>query len=274
MSSSEAQRQQALLQALWRSSAAAGFAEQGDRLQRGLAAYRGNAGAIAERSLAASHPTVQDLLGDEDFAALARELWRHQPPERGDLAEWGAALPTHIESHAQLQTWPYLADCARLDWAVHRCERAADAEADHASLALLGTDDPAALTLQLMPGLSVLNSPWPLADIHAAHHAGGAARAQALAAARTAIAEGAGQSVVVWRSGWRAQVLPVRPAEAAWMQTLQSGATLAAALHSHQTGTSPDTFDFSTWLPAALSHGWFWRVARTHAIAPSPDHPA
>ena len=47
------------------------------------------------------------------------------------------ALPEWLAGHEALAAWPYLADCARLDLALHRCERAADAVFDAASLARL-----------------------------------------------------------------------------------------------------------------------------------------
>jgi hypothetical protein len=116
----EQRRQQALLQALWQPQQQHGsltdwLRAPGTALtQRGLQAYAANAGASAERALAASFPTVQALVGDEAFAGLARACWRALPPERGDLACFGAALPGFIEADTLLADVPYLADCARL----------------------------------------------------------------------------------------------------------------------------------------------------------------
>jgi len=84
----EAARQRALLGALYGPAdggrdavalAAAGCAESGERALRGLAAYRGNAAALAERTLGAAHPTLAALVGPEGLAALARGLWRAAP---------------------------------------------------------------------------------------------------------------------------------------------------------------------------------------------------
>ena len=126
----EALRQQQLLRALWRCGNAPALnlwlRESSERAGHALAAYRGNAAAIAECALAAAYPTVQQLLGDESFAQLARALWHHAPPQCGDLACWGDALPGWIEGDAQLAGEPYLADVARVDWAVHAIEQAAD----------------------------------------------------------------------------------------------------------------------------------------------------
>jgi hypothetical protein len=84
--------------------------------RRGLQAYQANAGALAERALAAAFPTVAQLLGDESFAAWRAPSGRPTRPRQGDMATWGAAARLH-RGGPQLAGEPYLADVARLDWA-------------------------------------------------------------------------------------------------------------------------------------------------------------
>lgn len=242
----EALRQQALLAAL-----AAPRAEAG--APPGLRAYRANAHASARRALATACPTLAALLGEEDFAALAREFWHAHPPLRGDLGEWGDALPGWIAGHAGLAAWPYLADCARLDLALHRCERAADAVLVAQSLELLGSADPARLVIGLMPGVAAIASAWPVASIHAAHAPG--ADEAAFDAARELLRAGVGEAVVVARAGWRGAVQRVPADWAAFMQSLAGGATLAQALDAAGAG-----LDFAAWLAAALRQHWLERL--------------
>jgi hypothetical protein len=255
----EAQRQQALVAALLRGPQAAepaalGLTEDAGRAAEGLAAYRANAAAVAERALTAAFATLRALLGADDFRQLAREHWRAEPPARGDLGEWGAALPDWIAAHPGLADWPYLADVARLDLALHRCERAADGAFDPASLALLESADPAALRLVPMPGCALVQSAWPIAAIHAAHRAD--ADDAAFDHARAAIDARRAESVLVARSGWRAAVHPLAPADAGFFAALLADADLAAALDAAGEG-----FDFAAWLARALGNGWVERVA-------------
>lgn len=260
----EADRQRALLAALLARDAPppSGLREQGGRALRGLGAYRANAAAIAERALAAAHPTVAAMLGAEDFAALARALWRASPPMRGDLAQWGGALPAFIEAERDLDPWPWLADCARLDALVAACEAAADATTERETLALLATEDPAALQLRLRPGVQVLASAWPLATLHEAHH--GRAGDDGMAGVREALAAGRGECVVVARDGWRARVGTLDAPVFAWMQALLCGASLADALQA-----AGSDFSFDTWLVQALQQGWLWRAERRPAETPT-----
>lgn len=220
----------------------------------GLHAYRAHAHAAAERALAAACPTVGALLGPEDFARLAREFWHAHPPLRGDLGEWGDALPAWIEAHPGLAEWPYLADCARLDLALHRCERAADASPDPASLALLAATEPARLHLRALPGVAVITSRWPLASIHAAHTDGDE---RLFDRARDRLRAGEGEAVVVARAGWRGAVHAVDAAGAAFLQAVLDGADLAHALDA-----AGDGFDFAGWLAHALRGRWLKDAVR------------
>jgi hypothetical protein len=248
----ESQRQRGLLSALLESRAAPGLpglVESGERAVRGLAAYRANAAAVAERALASACPTVQELLGHEDFARLAVQFWRAHPPLRGDLGEWGDALPEFLETHGAFDAWPYLADMARLDFARHHCERAEDAAFDGTSLGRLADTDPAQLVLRTMPGTALLVSRWPVATLHAAHAEGSDA---AFAQARSALQADRSETVVVARRGWRVAVTPLEGEDAsAFMHAVMAGSDLAQALV--RAGAD---FDFGAWLALALQHGW------------------
>ena len=254
----EAQRQQALLAVLGAhtvNAAGIGLAEQGERALAGLQIYRSNAWALAERALAAALPTVRALLGPADFKRMACEHWNDQPPQRGDIGVWGEGLPAWLRAHKELVQWPYLADCAQLDWLKHVCERAADADFEAASLALLESTDPARLKLVLKPGTAVLSSAWPVASIFEAHHP----EALGFEAARDAIAQRRGEAVLVARRGWRARVHRIDAPTLGWTNHLLGGMTLSEALE--RAGAA---FDLSAWLARALREEWLQGVRAVH----------
>lgn len=195
---------------------------------RGLAAYRGNLVALSAQALAGPFGRLRDALGEAEFAALAWTFWRAHPPERGDLGEWGGALAGFLVERAGEASG--LPDLARLGWALHRAERAADAELDAGSLALLGSAPPEALWLQLRPGVALL-------------------------------AQTSGP-VLVWRQGWRGLSQPLPGAEAAFMRALLGGMSVAEALAVAEVkGCGDETdFDFGAWLQAALRNTWLQGV--------------
>ena len=254
----EAQRQQALIAALdgvESDGQALRLREAGARLTRGLDAYRSNAAATADRALALIYPTLRTMVGTDDFCQLAQAFWRSRPPQRGDLGEWGEDFPRWLSTDPRLLGWPYLADCGRLDWALHCNERAADASLDAGSLALLASHDPARLVLQLMPGVAVLRSAWPIVTIHAAHQLAADASGPAFEAVRLALAAPQAECAFVAREGWRGVVHRLDGGGATWTDSLLAGVDLDTALTQAGSG-----FDFAAWLARALRGSWLRAV--------------
>lgn len=216
--------QQAMVDALLgRGEAPAGLL-RGDR---GLAAYRGNLRALSAQALAVPFVRLREELGESEFASLAWTFWRTHPPACGDLGQWGSALEGFLVERAGEDSG--LPDIARLDWALHQAERAADAELDAGSLTLLGTTPAEALWLQLRPGVALLTqSDGP---------------------------------VLVWRQGWRGTWQSVSTGEVVFTQALLDGVNLAEALVK---GSSAEAdFDFSAWLQASLQNAWLQAVRST-----------
>lgn len=124
----ETARQGAVLRALftpesdWPPPRLMGLRGSDERRKAGLSAYRTNALAHAARALRIQFPTVADLLGDAAFQALCTRYWYGWPPTRGDLAWLGETLPECLEQQDELKCQPWLADCARLDWACWRVQ--------------------------------------------------------------------------------------------------------------------------------------------------------
>ncbi len=257
----EALRQQMLLRALWqdaRPGVLAGWTRDGEAFARGLQVYRANAGALAERALAAACPTLQQLLGEESFAAMARAFWYRHAPLSGDIAQWGHELPAFIAEAQQLASEPYMADLARLEWAVQRAQTAADAAGGVAGLdALAGADAPRCV-LQARPGTALLESLHPVVSIWQAHRDTGAGRFER---ARQALAEQRSETALVWREGWVVRVAAVPAAEQAFTRAVLQMQPLGAALE-----TAGAAFDFAGWLVQALQRGWLARVADPGAV--------
>lgn len=227
-------------------------------VQRGLQAYRANASALAQRALLAAYPVLQQLLGEESFAMLARDLWAAHPPERGDLAQWGAALASYMTNAPALadliSDHPYLPDVARLEWALHSVATAADALPDTASFALLASQPPEALRLRLAPGTHLLESAYPIIAIWQAH-----AASHDLGEATRLLADGRGQTALVWRQGYAPRANAVGVGEAALLRSVLAqgnvGASVAAAL------AVESAFDLSAWLASAVQSGLLLGVA-------------
>jgi len=254
----EAARQQALLAALLAAhpdglpSGAKGPQGRSVEPLAGLRAYRANAQAVAERSLAAAYPVLARLVGDEAMAALARDLWRIDKPVKGDLAWFGAGLAewlAGIEAFAEL---PYLPDVARLEWIVHRAQMAADPSDAPPDLQPLA-GDPDALRVRFTPGSAAIASAWPVLRLWRAHQTNEDAEPD-LAEVRAALAAREGDIAWIWRRGLRVDVAALSAGEHELHRRLLTGEALGPVL-SATLGEHPD-FSFEHWLTRALREGW------------------
>jgi Putative DNA-binding domain len=233
---------------------------------RGLKAYQSNGHMLAERALLAAYPVVACMLGAASFADLARALWHAHPSERGDLAQWGDALADFMAESPQLADVPYVPDVARLEWALHQCATAADAQADLPSLALLTDTDPDALTLRLAPGCAVLPSRYPTVACVLAHAPCGQSSPHSTSSSSTPTPEALAdlaqrlqarqaQTAMVWRAGYKPQTRAALVGEADFVSTLLAGHSVGAAL------SSAPSLDVSHWLSTAVHEGLLLGVA-------------
>ncbi|MDP2817479.1 MAG: DNA-binding domain-containing protein [Polaromonas sp.] len=252
-----AAQQQALLQALVRPRHADAMktiaahvhltgADSQKRIDRGLQAYRSNGHALAQRVLAAAYPVVAALIGAESFDGLSRHFWQSVPPARGDMAQWGEAFAGFIESLVDLACEePYLGDVARVEWALHVAATEADGRGDRGSLGLLQSADPAALTLALCPGARAVPSVFPVVSIVLAH----AGETLSLQHAGERLRERVAETALVWRQGLKPALRQAQSGEAAFIDALLQGRSLAGAL------SAAPGFDLTPWLAPAVHTG-------------------
>ncbi len=212
---------------------------------RGLAAYRANAQASAQRALAAAYPVMAQMIGEENFAFLARDFLHQHPPCCGDLALWGEPLAAFVAQVPQLADMPFLADVAQVEWALHACASAADRVQDAASFAALAEHDAKAQRFKLAPAAGVFASDYPATSIILAHQGEGA-----LEDAFDLLQQGVAESALVWREGFAPRLRVLRADEQSFVNALLSGQHLGAALD-----VAHLDFDFSAWLATSVQNG-------------------
>lgn len=173
-------------------------------------------------ALATIFPTVQAIVGEAFFGTMAAGYVLQDLPGQPVLAEYGANFPAHVSRYGPAATLPYLADIARLDWALNL--------AYHAPMEpRLGASDlaglPAERLFELKPGLAagsiLVRSPWPIDRIwHAA---------QPGAALGTVSLEEGPASVLVLSRPDDAVFVSLEPSEAVFVEALSEGASLGEA---------------------------------------------
>lgn len=190
-----------------------------------VAVYANNTLFNRADALADAFPTVLQLVGDDFFGAMARAYARCTPSRSGDLHRYGATFADFIAQFAPAQDLPYLPDCARLDWLLHRAYYADNAPPfDFQRLASLAAQDETALRFRPHPATGTITSHWPIWRIWQAH------REQD--AAFPALDDG-GDACLVWRRpDNRPSAQALNRSEWAFTASLLAGATLDTALQA------------------------------------------
>jgi hypothetical protein len=137
-----------------------------------LAVYRNNARETFHKTLAVTYPVVRRLVGDLCFRGLARSYQRDFPSRSGDLARYGAELPTLLEVCYRDTGFAYLADVARLEWACVEVDAAADSSPFAlVDLARVPPAECPALRFALRSTVRLVSSRFPIFTIWESHRA-------------------------------------------------------------------------------------------------------
>jgi hypothetical protein len=91
-----------------------------------LAIYRNTCLGALTGALALSFPAVRRLVGSGFFETAAQEFIRTHPPTSACLNDYGQQFAAFLAQFPQAAQLTYLADVARLEWAVNRALHAPD----------------------------------------------------------------------------------------------------------------------------------------------------
>ena len=118
-------------------------------------------------------PVVCRLVDERFFAYAANAFVRRHPPAGPCLFEYGAAFPGFLADFPPCRPLAYLADVARLEWALAEAAHADDAPAlAPGDLSAVAAEDTPRLRLRLHPALVLVESPWPVDLIWRANQPG------------------------------------------------------------------------------------------------------
>ena len=173
--------------------------------------------ARVEEAMGLEFAAIRRIVGADAFAALVARYLDVFPPRSWDLANAGDRLPGFLDLDRATAELPFLPDLATLERAISRAFVAADGDPiSWEGLAARGADEVAALRLALLPGVSVLRSPWPL-------HALWACRLEDDDDSVSVPVEGLPARVLVYRRDGRVRVEPVSELEAALVEAASCG---------------------------------------------------
>ena len=128
-----------------------------------LSIYRNTFTSNLGNALRRSFPAVHRLVGAEFFDDAARVFAHERPPRSAYLDEYGAEFPDFLARFPPAASLTYLADVARLEWAVNRALHAPDVEPlDVAGLATLAPGDHDRVRFVPHPSVSLVRADCPV----------------------------------------------------------------------------------------------------------------
>ena len=216
-----------------------------------LQLHRHHVASSIGAALAATFPTVAAVVGQEFFGLLARDFTAVTALADPVLSRYGEHFHRFVAAKQDMHGLPYLADVARLDWALNVAFHAPlESRLCAAELATWPERSLSELPLRLPAGSSLIESTWPLDLIWQASQPGTSVDQVDLAA-------GPARLVVV-RRGDDAAFAVLGSGEAAFIESLCRGDLLADAAR-HALRAAKD-FDLATTFSRMLglrllSHG-------------------
>jgi hypothetical protein len=210
--------------------------------------HRGNVIESLANALGHSYPAVKATAGERNFRVLAAAYVRACPPLRPALMAYGGDFPAFIAGHeAAMRDFPFLADLARLEWAMNEVYFADDAPVlAPETLGAVPPERLPALRLALHPAARLVVSEFPIHTLWAAATAGGSVP--------DPVPEGA-EAVLVARPSGPVEALKLDRGETVFLGAVAAGAPLEKALAEAE--AAAPGFDLSAALAAGLSRGVF-----------------
>jgi hypothetical protein len=185
--------------------------------------YRHHVFSSLTDALESTYPVVCRLVDRRFFGFGADRYVRSHPLEGPCLFEYGATFPEFLATFPPCAGHPYLADVARLEWAMNLALHAEDAAPIAAAmLGQVPPGDVGRLTFRLDPSASWLASPWPIDRIWRAN------QPEADPQARVDLGAG-GVLLEIRRWDDVATFRQLERAEFAFRSALGAGASLATA---------------------------------------------
>jgi hypothetical protein len=223
-----------------------------DPLRR-LNIYRNNTFASLTATLMAVFPVTVQLLGENYFRQVAGLFIRNNPPVEARLVRYGGNFGNFLARIEEIRAMPFVADTARLEWAIAEALDAAVLPA--CSLAELQTAEAdVALEIHLQPSLRLLFSRWPALTIWSAHQAGGDLDALAAISRHP-------QRIAVWRNREAVRFLNLDRASFTFFHRLKKTADLEVAV-SRTLAIEPE-FDLAGPLCGLFADGLVARIRQT-----------
>ena len=160
--------------------------------------YRNNVASALTNAVRVRYPVVEQLVGHEFFAMMARSFATAQKPSSAMLINYGAEFPDFVSSFAPAATVPYLSDVAKLESAWWMVYHAADTPPlNKDAFAALAPEAWGETHLRFLPYAKVLSFEYSAVSIWRGHHNDGLTMPSFISKPEYALIHREGSQVIV-----------------------------------------------------------------------------
>lgn len=184
--------------------------------------YRNNFVESTLKTLGICYPVVQRLVGRECLRTLGRDYRVRFPSKSGNLDAFGESFPQFLAELYGRSPYAYLADVARLEWAISRLvDTPAEIGANLDWLRGIDAERFADLCWMLSPSVALVRSKYPIHRIWSVNVHGDDSTFVNL--------DAGGESVLITATGRQPQVHPICDASAEFIDRLNNGFAIGPA---------------------------------------------
>jgi hypothetical protein len=221
-------------------------ARDGGPVERRYGVYRNNVVVGLMEAMAAGFPSVRMILGEENFARIARNFIALHPPRSPMMQAYGDAFPGFLDTFAPLRNAPFLGDVARVERAFLEAWHATDAPALMPDdLQSVPPEAVASLVFEMHPAARLLESRFPVFDLFSWRNG--------RPDADTDLANA--QCVLVTRPGLEVEITLLSPSQHALLASMARGTAFGDAAASAL--AEDPHFDLAGTFALALGAGLF-----------------
>jgi hypothetical protein len=218
----------------------------GGPVERRYGVYRNNVVVGLMEAMAAGFPSVRMLLGEENFARIARNFIALHPPRSPMMQAYGAEFSGFLDTFAPLRNALFLGDVARAERAFLEAWHAADAPAlTPDDLQAVPPEAVASLVFAMHPAARLVESRFPVFDLFSWRNGRPEGDTDL----------GNAQSVLVTRPGLEVEVTLLSPSQHALLASMVCGTAFGDAAASAL--AEEPHFDLAGTFALALGAGLF-----------------
>lgn len=200
--------------------------------------YRNNVALSLMKVLASTYPVVEEIVGEEFFAIMAKEFAMSHLPHSPVMITYGEEFSGFLKSFPPVEHLPYLSDIAQLEW--HRNSAYHGADGSPLPIEVLSEvseEQLPHLRFDLLPTLKIIKSNFPITSIWNAHQQDTPARHL------EGIDMQQGETALILRPELDVLVNKVSRGTYEFVKSLKEGKTFALSVE--QTIVKEPTFDIS-----------------------------